>query len=84
MAKRRRNGNSQAGTSKAARLPEKDRLYVTEVAEVLARKDGLTLQGARMRIYRGIESGKIRSVRVLGTTMIPRQEAQRILEGEMA
>ncbi len=84
MAKRRRNGKGRAEAKEVAKLPEKERLYVTEVAEILAHRDGLTLQGARMRIYRGIESGKIRSVSVLGTTMIPRQEAQRILEGETA
>lgn len=93
----RERGRSRTGSGRAAgtgreraaapcaqrpRLPDKERLYVTEVAAVLARKDGLTLQGARMRIYRGIENGRVRCVRVLGTLMIPRSEAERIIEGE--
>lgn len=67
-----------------ARLPEKDHLHVTEVARVLAPRLHITEQGARNRLYRGIEDGRVRAVRVLGTIMIERNEAERIIRGEPA
>ena len=81
MARRkaRQDGGQKA---KRPRLPDRDRLYISEVAKVVAAELGISDSGARSRLYRGIEAGDVKAVRVLGTLMIPRGEVERILAGE--
>ena len=63
-------------------LPNRERIYITQLAEVLAYELDITESAARIRLYRGIEAGTVRAVRILGTLMIQRDEAARIIEGE--
>lgn len=63
-------------------LPEKQRFYVAELATYVARETCCTVTAAKSRLYRGIEAGQIRAVKVTGMLMIPAPEAQRILTGD--
>ncbi len=69
-------------TQEGPRIPEKPRLRVLEVARIVAKDLGLNEHAAKVRIYRRIESGEIRAVRVLGSLMIPREEVVRIIQGD--
>lgn len=67
------------------RLPAtREHFAVSEVAEFVAARDGGIAKSIANAIYRQIEQGKVRAVRVLGVTKIPRTEALRIVEGERA
>jgi hypothetical protein len=65
-------------------VPDKPRFYVHEVAELVAPIIKATPAAARSRLYRRIERGSVRATRYLGTLMISRDEAKRIVEGERA
>lgn len=64
------------------RLPDgRERFHVSEVAAIVAELDGRNTDTVRGWIYRQIENGSIRAVRVVGKLMVPRAEAVKIVEG---
>jgi len=64
-------------------IPEKARFQVSEVIDIVARELELTPGQARGRIWRRINAGTIRTQKVIGPTIIPRDELLRILIGDI-
>lgn len=63
-------------------IPNKQRFYVAEVAQLLAGHVSIPVATATSRVYRGIENGTVVAHRYLGVTMIERAEVERIMRGE--
>ena len=69
----------------APTLPPGEVLTIAQVAEALAQRLSIDHRlGVAAWIIRGIEAGRIRSVRVLGVPHLPRAEALRLLTGGRA
>lgn len=79
MAKKAVN---QVAESPQIRVAKKEQFTVPEVAELLARAAGCSANAARVRIYRAIDDGRLRSNRYLGSLRVPRAEVCRILQVE--
>lgn len=60
-------------------IPDKPRLYVSEVARIIARFDDRNQNSVKRWLYRAIDRGEILTVWFLGKRMIPRQEVERII-----
>lgn len=60
----------------------KEQFTVPELAPALAAVLEISEPGARSRIYRSVESGKIMARSYLGSIRIPYAEAARVLRGE--
>lgn len=54
---------------------------VTDFATVVAKQLGISETAAKKRIYRRIDEGMIRARKVLGSLVIDREEAERIIQG---
>lgn len=66
----------------STRILSRDRLYVAEVAALLATQTRCSQSAARSWLYRAISRGEIRAIEVRGRYMIPTTEATRILPGD--
>jgi hypothetical protein len=80
-----RNRRSNGKAPRRPELPDhRERFYVSEVAGLVADGDGVGARTVANRIWRQIEVGGIHAVRVAGVLMLPRSEAERIVEGDPA
>lgn len=73
---------SKAKTRRSVLDRPKERYTVSEVAPEFAAVLGITESGARNRIYRAINEGRIKAVSYLGSLRLPHTEVSRILNGE--
>lgn len=73
--------NSKDTTNEFTELPNKRWFLLTDLARYAAPKLGISESAARMRIYRRVVTGEIPTRRVLGSTVIDRSEAIKIIRG---
>lgn len=55
---------------------------ISEIAPAFAERLGITHAGARSRLYRAAEDGRLIVRSYLGTLQVPYHEAERILRGD--
>lgn len=60
----------------------KEHYTVPEVAPALAEILGITEAGARSRLYRAVEDGRLKARSYVGAVRLPYHEAERTLRGE--
>lgn len=59
------------------KLPSKELYSVQEIARALSKATGKTVEATKRAIYRQIENGSIRTIPILNTTMLRREEVFR-------
>jgi hypothetical protein len=65
------------------KLPEKPSFSVSEIARFLAVELHIKTDAAKKRIYRAIECGYIIGFKNFGSIRISRDDAQRVMKGEV-
>ncbi len=65
------------------KLPDKPSFSVSEVARFLALELHIKTDAAKKRIYRAIECGYIIGFKNFGSIRISRDDAQRVVKGEI-
>lgn len=69
-------------TADALLAQRREEYGIPELAPAFAERLGITQAGARSRLYRAVEDGRIVARSYLGTLRVPYAEADRILRGD--